>query len=197
MTRSSKCCARFDRIAPHEERGVAGHDVQEEAFVGFGRGGPECRAVVKVHLDRIDVDAGAGHFRADAEREPLIRLNPDRKDVRIQRAGPIGVEQNGRDLFEMDGDLARPFRQSLSCAEKEGNAGPPPVVDGNLDRNVRLGPRLGGHAGFLAIPGHGFAHVEPGDVLRANDAAVDLLADNGSKGPQHFELLVTDHVGVE
>ena len=66
---------RFNGVAPHEPRGITGHHVQEQPFIGFRRRAAEDIAVLKIHFYRMCLRAGARHARDDAEREPFFRLD--------------------------------------------------------------------------------------------------------------------------
>ena len=61
---------RLDRVAPHEQRGVAGHHVEQQPLVGLGglvaEGGP----VAEVHLHRIDPDLRARQLGGDPSESP-------------------------------------------------------------------------------------------------------------------------------
>src|SRR2546421_361610 len=57
----------LDFIAAREERGVAAHRVKQEALVGFGARFAKTRAVVEIHLHRLDAECGAGDFCLHSE----------------------------------------------------------------------------------------------------------------------------------
>src|SRR5207249_1830100 len=97
----------------------------------------------------------------------------DRQNGRVEDAGWIGIEENGRNLLEFDRDLARALRQPLAGAQEKRRSRPTPVVDEELQRDESFGLRLRIDALFLAVPGHRSAHVESGRVLRADDMRVD------------------------
>ena len=68
--------------------------------------------------------------------------------------GRVGVEEDRRHVLEVDGDLAGALRQALAGAQEEGHAGPAPVVDEHLQRDVGLGPRAADRRRLLAVAGH-------------------------------------------
>src|SRR5450755_905144 len=94
----------FDFVAPREESGVAAHRIEQQALIRFGTRLAERGSVMKIHLHGLDPKTGAGHFRLHAQRNSFIWLNADHEDILIERDGFL-VEQNGRCLLEMDGNL--------------------------------------------------------------------------------------------
>ncbi len=56
---------------------------------------------MKIHLHRLDSEAGAGHFGLHAQRDSFIGLNPNDEDVLIE-SGRFLIEKNERRFFEMN-----------------------------------------------------------------------------------------------
>ncbi len=109
------------------------------------------------------------------------------------RAAGSAVEQDRRNTLEVDGDFAGPAGKALARAQEERHAGPPPVVDGHLKRDVGFGPRA--RRRRLLRPGSR-APARPRATPSTYCArTVQASTSAPSIGPQrldHLQLLVAD-----
>ena len=89
------------------------------------------------------------------------------------------------------------MRESFPRADVERHAGPAPVVDVELEREVRLDVALGRDALLLPVAGN----LDPADLAACvsppNDDAPELGGIEWPDRPQRLHLLVADRVGVE
>jgi hypothetical protein len=110
-----------------------------------------------VHPDRSDVHGGAGDLAVEVERDAFVGLEPERERVAFQAGAALGGKEDVRSGTELDADFTGALGEPLSAAQKERDAGPPPVVDGDAqgDEGFDLGIR--GDPGFLAVGGRGLA----------------------------------------
>src|SRR5215510_5633004 len=131
--------SRLDRIGPLEQGGVAYETIVDQRLVADRRQRREIVPVGKVHFDAVDFDLGAGALGAKTERQPFIRLDAQRQDVRGQSLDRgVAKEGVGR-LTKLHRDLGVAGREVLAGAEIEWHAGPAPVVDAELERGIGFG----------------------------------------------------------
>src|SRR5579884_2870337 len=131
----------FDCIAACEQRLVADHATEEQAFVGFRLGAGKGRAVEEIHVDgaNLHFDFRPGHFGRELERDAFVRLDTQYKDVWLNLAVRLALlEENKRRLLELDGDFRDTLGQVLAGAQVERNVGPAPVVDVGFERDIGL-----------------------------------------------------------
>src|SRR5262249_45993252 len=76
--------SRLDRIGPLEQGGVAYEAIIDQRLVADRRQRREIVPIGKVHFDAVDFDLGARALGAETQRQPLIRLDAQRQDVRGQ-----------------------------------------------------------------------------------------------------------------
>src|SRR5205823_11783648 len=107
------------------------------------------------------------HFDPDPERDPLVGLDPQAQDIRLQWSAAVPVIEDPRHVLELDGDLRRPLRQPLAGAQVERDTGPAPIVDRHSQRGVRLGPGGGVHSRLLPVAGDLATEHPAGAVLPA------------------------------
>src|SRR5262249_47403520 len=128
--------SRLDRIGPLEQGGVAYEAIIDQRLVADRRQRREIVPVGKVHFDAVDLDLGARALGAETQRQPLIRLDAQRQDVRGQSLDRgVAKEGVGR-LTKLHRDLGVAGGEILAGAEIEGYAGPAPVVDAELERDI-------------------------------------------------------------
>jgi len=107
------------------------------------------------------------------------------------------AEQRKRRLLELNGDLGRPPSQSLAGAQIKGDAGPTPIVDRELHRNISLGIAVRGHPWLLPIRGHGVTVDNSGTILPAHDVPAHLRVIERVDRLEHLVFLGAYSVGRE
>jgi hypothetical protein len=159
-----------------EEGLVAEHGVEQEALVAVGGGLAEGRGVVEVHGDGADGHGlRRGHLGAEAEADAFVGLDAHGDDVGLDGAAVAecaAIEDHQRRLLELDADLGSAL-EALAGADVEGNAGPAPVVDFELDGGVGLGAGFGIDAILLAVAGDILARFA-GAVLAADGVVMGM-----------------------
>src|SRR5690606_17205926 len=130
-------------VGVHEKRLIAGDEVLEQGLVGFGQAAEDV-AITEMELLIRQIEAAqarlAGRLHLEPKRETLIRLETDSEHIVAEVAHFLAAEELHGRALEEDGDLRQPLRQPLSGAEQERHALPPPVLDEEAERDVRLGP---------------------------------------------------------
>ena len=180
-------------VGTHEERRVADHDVIDQRLVSDIRLLREPVIVVEVHLHGGEVHHRPTALDLELQGDPLVR-----RDAQHQPVGPQGVDGRvlerrvGR-LLEADGDLRIPLRHVLAGTEVEGHAGPAPVVDLELHRDIGLDVRIRRHIRLFPIGIHLLAQHCAGAILAAHRPC---RLDGGHRG-EHFGLLRADRSGIE
>src|SRR6266404_4285545 len=71
----------FDLISSGKKGRIPSHRIQQQTFICFRTRCPERRAVMKVHLYRLNPNTGSRDFRLHAQRDSFIRLNPNDEHV--------------------------------------------------------------------------------------------------------------------
>ena len=186
----------LDLVAAGEECGIAAHGIEQKAFVGLGRGFSKAGAVVEIHFDRFDTQAGARHLGAHAKGNALVRLNADHENIVINRLTG-GAEENRRHAFEMNGYFGAGFRQAFSDADEKRDARPAPVVHIEFHGDIGLGDGLGIHIELVAVGGNAFAIDRTGTVLGADDMLENIITRERAQRAEHLHLLVADRVGIK
>src|SRR5207245_6731185 len=129
-------------------------------------GGP----VVEIHVHRADANALHRYLRAEPERDAFVGLDAEYDSVRFDTRQSLAREELVGVDAELGRALGRVFWEPLAGAYVERDPFPAPVVDPHLQRDVRLGARVGRHAPLLAIPRHGPALDEAPRVLAPHSA---------------------------
>src|SRR5690606_5851903 len=186
----------FDLVAAREKRRVSGDRVEKQTLVCVGRGHPERMTVADVHLHLSDPDVGPGDLRAEAERDPLVRLDVENERVR-SAAALGGREETERRRTKADRDLGQALRQAFSVTKEERDSGPTPVVDVEFERRVGRGRRALRHALLLAIAGKELAEPRARSVLPAHRAGAHGFAIERPERLEDLHLLVSDRVGLD
>src|SRR5206468_1982962 len=106
-----------DLVSPPEERLVAPHAVEEEVLVRFLHGRLEALRVAEVHGHPGDLQVIARDLAHEAERDPLVGLDPEHEDVRLEGLLAGVAEQQERDRLEVDRDLRDALPHLLPGAE--------------------------------------------------------------------------------
>src|SRR5882724_8656043 len=99
-------------------------------------------------------------------------------------------EQYERRLLELNRDLADSLLQTLSRAQVKGNARPAPIVDGEFQRDERLGCRIGFHMRLRTVADDGLPIDLARPVLAAHAAVLALIWMQRLEGMNHFRLFV-------
>src|ERR1035441_7814394 len=158
----------LDLVPADEERGVAGHGFEQEAFVSLGGVGAELSVVTEMHAHGANLSAGTGHFAVKPKGNAFVRLETEGQGIWIELFPALGGEEYVRGGPELNSHLAGAQRQILARAQEKRPPRPAPVVDEELQRHVSLhvGVRL--DLRFLAIAGPRFAIYRPREVLPAH-----------------------------
>src|SRR6185369_7213107 len=106
-------------------------------------------------------------------------------------------EQRLRRALEVNPDLGYMPRQALTRANKERNAGPPPVIDEKLYCGKSFRVRLGIHVGLVAIADDGLTIDGARAILATNRATGDLLDRHGANRAKDRDLLFANGISVE
>src|SRR6185437_6386362 len=125
-------------VAPHEQRLVAGEDVEQQPLVGD----PPAPAVGQRQAERQRLQPVAGNARAavhEQQRDVLVGLQVDNQPVGGDVLLGALAEDQVRQRLELDDDLGSALGQPLAGAQVEGHARPAPVVDVGAQRDERLG----------------------------------------------------------
>ena len=152
---------------PREQRRIAQQDVEDQTLVRFRARLREGVAVAEVHRHVADVGATAGHLRAEADRDALVRLHADDERVLSELGRVAAAEQVLRRALEDHGDLGHTTAQTLPRPQVEGHIRPATGVDLELDRGVRLRGRLGVHPLLFQEAGDLLATLPSARVLPA------------------------------
>src|SRR5579864_303283 len=106
--------AQLDLLLPGEQRRVADEDVEQQPLVGLGTGFGEGLAVGEVHVHVPDLHGRTRHLRAEPDRDPLVRLDPDHQGVLAELFGVGGRERQVRRALEDQRDFGHAARQPLA-----------------------------------------------------------------------------------
>src|SRR5271165_1654003 len=162
--------AQLDLLLPGEQRRVADEDIEQQPLVGLGTGLGEGLAVGEVHVHVPDLHARTRHLRAEPDRDPLVRLDPDHQRVLAEFLGVGGRERQVRRALEDQRDFRNAARQPLARTQVERHSGPAPGVDAEPQRGVRLGPGIGRDAVLLQEAAHLASALPARRVLPARGA---------------------------
>ena len=119
----------LDLLVAREQRRVAEQHVEDESLVGLGARLGERVAVAEVHRDVAHLHAGAGHLRAEADRDALVGLHADDEGVLAELRGLAVGEQLLRRALEHDRDLGDAASEALARAQVERHARPAAGAD--------------------------------------------------------------------
>ena len=134
----SPCSFHF--VAAGEQGRVAHHTVQNQTFIGFGLRTLKRGAIVEIHVDGANLHLRARNFGGELERNAFIRLHAHSKDIGLNLPVSFTVfEDHERRLFELDSDFGQTFGQVFTGTKVEWYAGPPPVVNENLQGDISFG----------------------------------------------------------
>ena len=165
----------FDFVAADEQRGVADHRFEQQPFVSLGRVSAEFGVVAEMHAHRAHFQAGAGNLAVEAQVNAFVRLQAQRDRVGIEVLAALRGEQDVRRGPKLNAHFARAQRQVFAGAQIKRHAGPAPVVDEQLQRDVSFDVGIGLHLRFLAITGPRFAIDHAGEILAAHHLLGDVL----------------------
>ena len=120
--------------------------------------------ILKVHLNRGEIHHRATAFDSNCSEVPSSGAMPStsNSDATCGRAC-LGTPR--RVLLEADGNFSVSLRQMFARAQIEWHAGPTPVVDLDLQRDIRLDIGAWRNVGFLAIGFCLLAQYRAGAVL--------------------------------
>ena len=121
-----------------------------------------------------------------------------RSASRFGSGGVRFAEEHQRRQLELDRDLRRAAGQALAGAQVEGNVGPAPVLDLELERDEGLDLRIGRDLVLLAVADDLLVTDPARRVLATHDAGADLgVGPLGVDGAQDAHLLVAQRVRLE
>ena len=133
----------------------------------------------------------------DPQGHPFLRLDTQVQDIRGQRDGRFGVEQNLRDVSELYRHLRRPFQHGFAGTEVKGDSGPSPVLNEQFERHIGLRRRVGMNAGLVAVPRHLYAVNFAMGVLRTDREPFHILARDRAEAAQDINPRIAHHVRVQ
>src|SRR5262249_17473203 len=94
----------LNRIGPLKQGSITDEAIVDQRLVADRRQRREIVPVGEVHFNAVDFDLGTGALGAETERQPLIRLDAERQDVRGWSIdGGVGEGGGGR-LAKVDSD---------------------------------------------------------------------------------------------
>ena len=143
---------------------------------------PQAGLEVHVERDRPGGEGAPGALGLDGHRHPAVAAEAEADQVGVGAGGGLAREQQRRGGPELDDGLQRGAGHQLAGAQEPRDPGPPPRVDLQPQRRVRLDLRVRG---------------DPRLVQVAVELAVDdVVGGDAPGGPQHLDLLVAQRVGA-
>src|ERR1051325_3632448 len=188
---------RLYHVGALKQGGIADETVVEQAFVSGARGVPEVADVIEIHIDQSDFHHRTGHFSAEAQRDPLLRLDLNDELIRVQVFDRRVPEQYKWRSPELNDDLGRPLGQTFSGAQIERDIGPAPVIDREFQGNECFGIRIRRHIRLASIRGDALVSHESFAVLAAHHFRQHILRGGGRDGLQNLGLFSANCIGVE
>src|SRR5713226_1830943 len=122
----------LDHILAMEERGIASHAVVEEPLVTGGFRLLAEVLVAELQLDCLQSNRRSGQFGRHLNADTLVRLHMDDQPVALNVLDAGLAEEHQWRAIELDDDLRISPGPPLPRAQIEGNAGPAPVIDEEL-----------------------------------------------------------------
>jgi len=98
---------------------------------------------------------------------------------------------------EIECALAGTYRKTFAGAQVKGDARPAPIINEQLEGDVRFGVGVGLDLGFLPVTRTGLAIDGSGEILPSHDLTVDVLRFHGADRFEKLDLLVTDGFGIQ
>src|SRR5580698_11070371 len=92
-----------------KQSSIAKHRIQQQPFVTIRRRFSERLRIAEVHVDWTDRHARARNLRAKLQRNPLIRLDAHREDIRLDAFAAFAFsvfEEQQRRLLELNRNLS-------------------------------------------------------------------------------------------
>ena len=180
--------AQFDFVGAREERGVARHGIEQQAFVGLReRRFAELLAELELHFHRTEAHTRAGHLGFEAQVHGFARLDA-KTEVVGARPADIGLrEQVVGHVLELDGDFGDLAIQQFTRTQVERHALPAPVVNEQAQGGEGRRRRTGRDPRFVAI----------GAILAADGVHRHFLWRQAAHGLEHLHLLIAQEFGVE
>src|SRR5690348_2970666 len=166
---------------------LSAYAVVDQRCVSLARGSAKRRMIIEIHRHRLNVHRRARRFRTERKRNSFIRLNVQRQRIRYHI---FTAKHHMRRLLEPDRDLRRLPREPFAASQINRHPAPPPVIDKQPQREIRLRHRLRIHAWFLAIAWHIFSIDLPRPILSAHDIRQCRLARERPNALQNLDLLV-------
>ena len=187
----------FDFVAADEEGGVTGKGFEKEAFVGFGCVCAELAVVAEMHAHRADLQARAGNFAVEAQGDSFVGLEPQRDGVGVEFLSALGGEKDVRGVAELDADFAGAQGKRFAGAQIKRDAGPAPIINPELQRDVRFDVGIGFYLFFLPIAGTELAIHDAGEVLAADDLFGNVGGRERTDRFEEFYFFIANRFGVE
>src|SRR6185503_1429921 len=129
----------------------------------------------EVHVDRAGAHVEPGPLRAKRHGDPLVRLNAQRDDVRIDLFLRRARKQGLRRRLEVHRYLGQVARETLAGADIKRHAGPTPVRDAKLDGRIRFSNRVVVDVWFFTIARNFFVVDLAWSILPSHRALGDLF----------------------
>src|SRR6195952_5125331 len=131
--------AGLDAVGALKQDIVADHAVVDQGLIAGARLGLEVVLVAEFHFDAAGRDRGTRNLGIELQRDAFVRLDADHQMIFGERLDGCASEHPERRFLELDRDFGALDAERLAGAQVEGNAGPTPVVDLQLEGDVGLG----------------------------------------------------------
>src|SRR6202011_3691624 len=104
------------------------------------------------------------------------------------------AKEHERRAAKLNNDFGGALLEALAGAKIEGNSGPAPVVDLQLEGDEGFGVGVRSHVGLAAVTNHRLAANGAGAVLAANHTGEHVFGTERLHSVQDFRLLVADFI---
>ena len=185
--------AGLDRVGPLEQCGVPDQAIIDQRLVPDRGQRREIVPVGEVHFDPVDLDIGAGPLGAEAERQPLVRLDAEHQDIWGQSLDRgIAKKCIGR-LTKLHRNFRGSGGKVLAGAQIERHTGPAPIIDAELERDIGFRCRIRRDVGLAPVIANVFAEHNTCPVL----ATHGILRRDRMNCLEQLRLLAAHGIRVE
>src|SRR3954469_10581747 len=195
--RSDNAPGGFDHIGTLEQGRVAYHAIVKQTLVAGRDLVAEIVIIIKVHVDRADVDEGARDLCPEMKSDAFVGLDVDDYAICPEAFDAGLTKQDERGFFEFDDDGRIFCRHTLAGTDIDGNVGPSPIVETELEGDKSLGVRVRSDLLLRAIFWNSFAADLAFSVLPADGKMENFLGRERLDRRQDLCLLVADSVRFE
>ncbi len=189
--------ACFDHIGPLEQRGVADHAIEEQAFVARRDLIAKMVEIVKVHIDRTHLYDRSWDLCSEVKRNALVGLDMNNDTIRPKPLDTGLAKQHERSFLEMDDDARMPRRHSFARTYIKWNVGPTPVIDRKLESGEGFRVRQAGDVWFGTVRLDGLLIDLAFVVLAADRAVKNVLGCERRDSVEYLGLLIAHSVCLE